>query len=145
VRCAYMWKATICDHARLLLRPWIVPSAGARHLCDCSTSRALAELFRVLRPLRVSQRDFDPALVSLDGAHSSLHELRVHSISMRVPVHSQHSHKKMQKSWNVHFANASFKCSTTWRPSKDHDLCEAGGGFLDFDRRTSARVGDRSA
>jgi hypothetical protein len=125
-----MWKATICNHARPLSRPWVVPSADARHLCDCSTSRALAELFRVLRPLRISQCDFDSALVSLDGAHSSLHEFRAHSISMRAPVHSQHSHEKTEKSWNVHFADASFKCSTTWRPSKDHDLCEAGGRLL---------------
>jgi hypothetical protein len=40
-----------------------------------------------------SQRDLDPALVSLDGAHSSLHELDIYSIAMRVPVHSQYNNK----------------------------------------------------
>jgi hypothetical protein len=121
VRCGYMGKA------RFPLRPWIVPSADARHLCDCSTSRALAELFRVLRPLRTSQRDLDPALISLEGAHLSLHELDMYSIAIRVPVHGQRGHKEMEKSWNAHFVNASFKCSTTWRPPKDLGPREAGG------------------
>jgi hypothetical protein len=97
VRCADIWKATICNHARLLLRPWIVPSADARHWRDNRTGRALAELLRVLRPLRTSQRDLDTALVSLAGAHSSQYELDIYSIAMRVQVHSQHSNNRRNR------------------------------------------------
>jgi hypothetical protein len=94
-------------------------------MCDFVISRAVADLFLVVRLLQTSQRDLDPTLASLDRAHSSLYELDVYSIAMQVPVHSQHSHNKMEKSWNVHFVNASFKCSLTWRPPKDHGPCEA--------------------
>jgi hypothetical protein len=72
-------RASPCDH----------------RLCDRSIRHALAELFRVLRPSRTYQRDLGPALVSLERAHYSLHELDMYTIAIRILVHGQHGHKKM--------------------------------------------------
>jgi hypothetical protein len=52
---------------------------------------------RVLGPLRTSQRDLDPALVSLEETHSSLHELDMYPTAIRVPAYIQYSHERWKR------------------------------------------------
>lgn len=128
MRCAYIWKATICNHARLLLQAWIVPFTDARYLCDYTTSRTLGELLRVPRLLWTSQRgDLDSAFVSLDGLHSSLHELHIYPAAMRVPGHTQHRGKKMEK-WLER--PLGYRTHQVLNDFANCGLCEAGQSLL---------------